>query len=186
MQNVSTAWKENQKESFTSEGYVEISYMAVDDASQGAGIVSSNDAVPGPALSALLDPENTDKNTACLGLNNLILDSERTYEAGNVFVSQTISDTSGAFTSPPTLKITWSTPQTTEIIGLTVAWDLATQAYATKFAVTVKNGSTVVYSKTVENNRDIQSVITHNLIGYERFKFWNGCSRSRTRLFLIF
>ena len=167
MQNVSTAWKENQKESFTSEGYVEISYMAVDDASQGAGIVSSNDAVPGLALSALLDPENTDKNTACLGLNNLILDSERTYEAGNVFVSQNISDTSGVFSAPPTLKITWSTLQTTEIIGLTVAWDLATQAYATKFAVTVKNGNTVVYSKTVENNRDVQSVITHNLIGYD-------------------
>lgn len=84
------------------------------------------------------------------------------------YTTSVFSGADGSFSSIPTITIQFSSVRTALIPGITITWGNAFDEYATSFRVTVYNGSSVVYQKSVTDNASPVSQIFTALQSYDK------------------
>lgn len=164
MIKVSDAWKAAHKQMLLPESFVEIS-MNVGDAAVSGSVSSTNTA----SFANSSDIINAERKTAgelytLLEQNRWLLDGSQEIAPNTSSLSTNtryVSSNGSASTVTINLSSTGSS-----IPGVTITWSREYNEYATAFTVTAKNGSTVLGSVTVTNNKSVVSTLDMPISGY--------------------
>ena len=183
MQTVSRIdeWKQAHKKTLLNESFVEVSLDIADpesvadasreDAMKDNGAIYISDS---RHLTDGLDNSPTpyctlEQNLWCLdGGRKAIPDSGYKDEC---YVGDVLSNDTCIFDMKyPTLTIDFSKVFTVLIPGVTITWSKVYGEFADTFEVIAYNGSTIVASKEVTNNRSITSIVLSDIINYNRIE----------------
>ena len=188
MQNVSTAWKENQKSLLTTEAFVKLVYRVGDDEAQqeanAAAVTGAENFADTASITNGLEKAPV-KYATCEG--NWTLDGSVSIlpSAGNIgFVSDTLADENGYFAVNPQIKLTFAQLHTNPLMGLTVQWATAYGECAADFTITAYAGATIVAQKSVTGNTDTINAVEVEIENYDsvviEVQRWSrGGSRAR-------
>lgn len=167
MQTVTTAWKENQKQNFVSESYVEITLHVGDPDVLGEGTVTVNGEEYFSQAQTVVEEQVKEPQRYASSEPNLwLLDGSFTLlpdappYGRNGYISSWLSGDDGTFSPVPTITIQYDTVFEPLVPGITITWSKVYNEFADSFTITVYNGDTEVTSKTVTGNRDVVSVVT--------------------------
>lgn len=183
MQNVSAAWKQNQKLDLRSESFVEITYRSLDNAAQGDATLATNGNKPYSDLISVVDglEKTRFKYATCEGLwlldgtCDLMPDASPYGSIG--FVSSARSNASGRFQVNPLCTISFSQVVTTAILGLTITFSEVYGEYAKEFVVRGYSGNTLLQTKSYANT-DVTTDIDFGISNYDKITIeiieWSG------------
>ena len=175
MQQVSQAWKDAQEQTLVPESYVEVILNVGDPESQADATPSDNGHENYSSTEHLADETEKEQiKYATLEPHIWVLDGtceilpdEPPY-GNNGFIGNTLSDENGEYTTTPTITIMFSKVFTAVIPGLTITWAPAYGEWASSFRVTAYNGETQIFTKTIEGNADITSVVEQDIQNYNK------------------
>ena len=176
MQPVSEVWKENQKQTFTEEGFVELAITVTDPDAQAAALASDNGhSVYSNTESVVSEVENAPQRYATLERNLWLLDgSFKILPSGappesNGYIGEVLSGDDGAFANPPVITIAFPQVFSTLLQGITITWGAAyDDEVARDFTVTAYNGSATVASKAVTDNTELDCAVFLDMQNYDR------------------
>ena len=173
MQSVSSDWVENQEQNFVSESYAEISMKVADpEASEDAVPTDNGDVYFSDTENVVKDAVKSAKKLATLEMNIWSLDGNcnllnaSSPYGQNGYVGDGVGDDDGYYATAPTLTITFPSLVASAIPGITIVWGENYDEYADSFTITIKNGDTVVLTKTVTGNTDVRTEITDEVSNY--------------------
>lgn len=173
---VSDSWKEAQKGLLVPLSEIEIEYHITEPGVQDD---AKSTATPEESFSAaenvvkeLLEDE---PKYALLEHNQWLLDGTFTVLPNDVpdatgFVSRNLSGEDGTFLEVPTITISFSQIHAYTVPGLTITWSKAYQEWAEAFRVSVFNGSSLVSTFEVADNRELTTLLWSPLQGYDRIQ----------------
>ena len=164
MITVSDDWKDIQQRFLLPETYIEIDCGMTDDEAQGLATASGAYETPFSNASGVVDNLTDVAKYATLELNSWVLDSSHT-----ILPSSASYENAGYVSnieSTGSITITFPAIRTTPISGITITWSKKHGEYARVFTVTGKNGANIVDEVTVNNNKDITSIVNLPLSNY--------------------
>jgi hypothetical protein len=170
---VSDGWKNAHKQLLLPETFIEISYSVTEPGLQEDATATANMAESYADTRSIVSTltVNREKYNS-LEWNYWGLDGTFTYFDGTPanpgYVTNTLSDENTAFTSLPTITITFSELHTVLIPGVTVTWSETLGEWASRFRITAYNGTTKVAERLVEGNTDPVSQIWMDLQNYNK------------------
>lgn len=192
---VSEGWIKAHKKTLLPEVHIEITYTATDPSLEASASVTANSNAWVSDVSEIVS--SVDKRPgkyASLETGFWGLDGTFTYPddppANSIYVSNGLASGDGAFSSPPTITISFPSIQTTAIPGLTINWSAVYNEWATDYRVTAYSGSTKVAQTTVQGNTSPLSTVwlsmeSYNKITVEILKWSHPQHRARcTEIFL--
>lgn len=171
---VSNAWKEAHLKTLVPVSDIRIEYNVTDPGVQEEAVATVASEEYYSNVAAITDEEALNEPPyATLEHNLWVLDKSRSILSGvsdtvDGFVSRTISDGNGVFSEVPTIVISLAKVHTNTVPGLSVTWSKAYEEYATKFRIKVYNGSTVVKTILVEDNRSVSHNVWEPISGYDK------------------
>lgn len=172
---VSNAWKAAQRETLVPVSDIRIEYNVTDPGVQEEAV--STTITTEETYSSVADVVHDDALNeplyATLEHNSWILNKTRSAlpEATvhtDGFISRNLSDGNCVFSETPTVVISFSQVHTNSVPGLSITWSKAYGEYATRFRVTVYNGTTVVKTILVEDNRAVTLNVWETISGYDK------------------
>lgn len=172
---VSNAWKASQLETLVPMSDIRIEYNVTDPGVQDEAV--STTTTTEETYSSVDDVVNEEALNeplyATLEHNSWILNKSRSALPDSPaqtdgFVSRNLSDANGVFTEIPTIVISFSQIHTNNVPGLSITWSRAYEEYATRFRITVYNGTTVVKTILVEDNRSVSHNVWETISGYDK------------------
>ena len=197
MYEVSDAWKEIQTRQLVNEGFIEISFSVSDPDATGDGTVSDSGHVYYSDTSELLISESQAvKKHATLETDAWRADGSFIYAGSTksacgyeAFVGSALSGSDGAFSTYPTITLSFSKVYTALIPGITIVWSKARDEYATDYTITVYNDSTVVATKDVTGNESVTNAIWVDIQNYNKIvvtvKKWSAAGHHARVEFLL-
>ena len=175
MQTVSNAWKNNQKKSFVSESFVEVSLDIADpdalaDASShdnGSAYISNIGQVVSGVDRNIVPYSTLEQNLWLLDSSRKTLPTTNVGECG--FVGDVLSASDGAFLEKtPVITVRFTKVHRNLIPGITIVWSPIYGEHAVDFVVRAYNGETVVAEKEVQGNKSSTSVVMMDIADYDR------------------
>lgn len=174
MQQVSDKWKHQHTKQLVNESFVEISIDVADpdsiaDASavdNGSVYISDTPDIVSEVGKTIIDHATLEENMWVLDGSRNILSPEAWGDNG--YVGSVISNQDGTFDSNPIVTIEFSKVHENIIPGITITWGVAYNEYAEVFKVTAYNGSTEVASTQIIDNTDMKSVVSLDIVNYDR------------------
>ena len=163
MITASDAWIAYNGRNVLPETFVELSYGVVDTEAQETAIGDgTNEAIFSMADNVSI-PVVAPK-IATLEKNLWVLDGTRT-----VYYDELPDNIGYASQDDTVARLTISFPmvRTNLLPGLTITWSSEYDEYATSFAVTVKNGATVIAEARVDDNDEPTSLVTLDIENYD-------------------
>lgn len=164
MIGASQAWLAAHEQNVLPETFIEIAYGIVDEEAQLSMSVSAGDEERFSNADNVAVSSIAPQHYATLEHNLWTLDGTRivfdpTSRNQNVgYVAE--GGRNGA------VQLSFPHVMTTIIPGITITWSSEYNEYPKSFTVTARNGSTIVASKTVTDNKDVTSVVSMELSGY--------------------
>lgn len=176
MQEVSKAWKDQQKGTLVPESYVEITLNVGDPDAQADAASESNGEMPFSDASSLVKEdekapvlyETLERNIWVLNGTRKVMPDSAPYGA-NGYVGTELSGDDAAFNVIPTITIKFSKVYDTITPGITIKWSEVYSEYAAKFRVTAYNGDTAGATITVEND-SITSIVYVDITNFDSVK----------------
>lgn len=174
MQSVSQEWKDNQNELLVSEGYVEVTLTLADPDALADASATDGGSTHFSNTAQIVSEEDKDiVPYATLEDNLWVLDGSRkilpTSNYGDCgFISSSMSDESGEFSSLPSVSIDFSETHTRLVQGLTIVWGTAYDEYAVDFTIRVYANDMLLGTNAVRGNKDVKSVVYMDIANYDR------------------
>ena len=176
MQEVSKAWKDQQKETLVPESYVEITLNVGDPDAQADAASESNGEMPFSDASSLVKEdekapvlyETLERNIWVLNGTRKVMPDSAPY-GSNGYVGNALSGDDTAFETIPTITIKFSKVYDTITPGITIKWSEVYGEYAEQFRVTAYNGETAGATITVENE-SITSIVYVDITNFDSIK----------------
>lgn len=176
MQTVSQAWKNVHKQTLLNESFVEVSLDIADPIASADASATDNGAVYISNTSETVsEVDSPDRPYGTLEQNKWLLNGQRKsipesdyLDSG--YVGDVLSNEEGVFTKLPTITINFTKFYTQIIPGITITWGTAYNEYAEKFIVTAYNNNTVVARKDVFDNKSVTSVVSMDIVNYNRIE----------------
>ena len=172
---VSNAWKEAHLETLVPASDIRIEYNVTDPGVQEEAVSSTTtgEEVFSSAADVVNEAALNEPEYATLEHNLWLLDKSRnvlpnTPSVTEGFVSKNTSGGDCVFSVVPTVVISFSKVHTNSVPGVSITWSKAYEEYATKFRIKVYNGSKVVKTINVENNRSVSCVVWDTISGYNK------------------
>ncbi len=171
---VSDRWKTAQSDIIVPESLVRIFYEVTEPGLQELATITHNGAMGYADTSDIVDTtDNSYPQYATLehqlwaldGEHSILPDAAPYGDTG--FVSSFISDVNGAFSTRPTIWISFDLIRTHSIPGIAITWSSELDEYATRFRVTVYNGAEQIFTNIYENN-SVTTFCEVTLSGYTR------------------
>lgn len=164
---VSSAWIDNQKELLTSSGYIEITCGITDpDAQEDASPVVAG-ATYYSDIDSVTNPEsNTNEKIATLEWNFWALDG--TYSIPKT--SSYVSVGSGYAGTGNTIVLEFTKVMENLVPGLIIKWGELYEEYPESFVVAIKNGTEIVGELKINDNDSTESVIEFPFSGYDKIE----------------
>ncbi len=172
---VSNAWKAAQLETLVPISDIRVEYNITEPGVQDEARSTTTSAEE--AYSTVADVVNEEALNeppyATLEHNLWILNKKRVALSDNStatdgFVSKNFSREDGTFADIPTITISFSQVHIASVPGISVTWSRAYEEYATRFRITVYNGTTVVKTALVEDNRSVSCNVWETISGYDK------------------
>ena len=172
---VSNAWKAAQLETLVPVSDIRIEYNVTDPGVQDEAVSAAT--TPEESYSSVADVVNEEALNeplyATFEHNSWILNKSRSAlpefpAPTDGFISRNLSDGNGVFAEIPTIIISFGQVHTNNVPGLSVTWSKAYEEYATRFRITVYNGTTVVKTILVEDNRSVSLNVWEPISGYDK------------------
>ena len=172
---VSNAWKAAQLGTLVPVSDIRIEYNVTDPGVQDEAV--STATTTEESYSSVADVVNEEALNeplyATMEHNSWILNKSRSAlpespTPTDGFISRNLSDGNGVFAEIPTIVISFSQVHTNNVPGLSVTWSKAYEEYATRFRITVYNGTTVVKTILVEDNRSVSLNVWEPISGYDK------------------
>lgn len=174
MVNVSNAWAMASRELLMPETHIEITYTVSEPGLQEDASSSSTDKAYYSQTEEIVANEiNAGDNYGTLEQGLWGLDGSFEYiENDRVggYVSGTLSDNDGIFSSAPKIVIEFSELHTMLIPGVTITWGEAHGEWAENFRISAWADSIKMADKTVLGNKDVTSIVWMNLKDYNRLE----------------
>lgn len=165
MIQASQAWLAAHEQNILPETFVEISYGVVDEEAQRLISVSAGDEESFSSAGNIAVSNVSQKYYATLEHNLWTLDGTR-----NVF-DPSVGRNNVGYVSEigknASVQLSFGREMTNVIPGITITWSSEYNEYPKSFTVTARNGSTVVASKTFTDNKDVTTIATMELSGYD-------------------
>ena len=175
MQTVSENWKNVHKQTLLNESFVEVSLNIADPDALADVTSQDNGAVYISDTSLVVSEVDKSVMPYCTLEQNLwLLDGTRkaipeTAEGGNGYIGDVLSDDQCIFSSKiPVITLNFPQVYNTVIPGITIAWSPIYGEFPDTFIVTAYNGNNIVAQKEVSGNREVRSVVTMDISGYDR------------------
>lgn len=174
MQIVSQKWIDTHRKTITDESFVEVSIDIADPDSLADVSAEDNGAIYFSDSSRIVSEVDKDiVPYATLEENIWLLDGNRktvpTSNYGdNGFISSSISDENGYFTTKPTITLNFTKVHENIIPGITITWGIGYDEYPTSFTITAHNGDVKVAEKTVTDNATVESLIFVDIDNYDK------------------
>lgn len=172
---VSDAWKAAHLETLVPISDIRVEYNVTDPGVQDEAVSTStySEETYSKVADVVNDEALNEPLYASLEHNLWLLDNScivlpENPVATDGFVSKSLSGADGVFTEIPTIVITFSQVHTNNIPGISVTWSKAYEEYATRFRITVYNGTTVVKTVVVEDNRSVSANVWETISGYDK------------------
>ena len=172
---VSNAWKAAQLETLIPVSDVRVEYNVTDPGVQEEAVATttSGEEAYSTVGNITHDEKLNEPMYATLEHNFWLLDKSRTPlpdnpMAADGFVSSNLSGADCVFTTIPTITIGFDRVHTNSVPGLSITWSKANNEYATRFRITVYNGSTVVKVINVTDNRSVSANVWESISGYDK------------------
>lgn len=175
MQTVSEGWKNNQKKTLVNESFVEVSLDIADpdaiaDAAatdNGAVYISNTPQVVSEVDKSVIPYFTLEQNLWVLdGSRKAIPDNDY---GRNGYISDVLSAANGGFDDKlPTITINFTKVHQNIIPAITITWGTAYNEFAEDFIVSVFNGDSLVLQKDVSGNKSVKSVVTADIVNYDR------------------
>ncbi len=172
--NVSDSWKGAQKGLLVPLSEIEIEYHitepGVQDDAVSTGIPEESFSAAESVVKELLEDE---PKYALLEHNQWLLDGSFSVLPMDVpeatgFISRNLSSADGRFAEVPTITISFGQVHAYTVPGLTITWSKTYQEWAESFRVTAFNGSSLVSTFEVTDNREVMTLLWTPLQGYDR------------------
>lgn len=172
---VSNAWKQAQLETLVPISDIRIEYNVTEPGVQDEAVSTTRatEEVFSSVADVVKEEALSEPRYATLEHNLWVLNKSRivmpeTPEATDGFVSKNFSNSNGVFAEIPTIVISFSQVHTNNVPGLSITWSRAYEEYATRFRITVYNGTTVVKTILVEDNRSVSHNVWETISGYDK------------------
>ncbi len=171
---VSDRWKEAQKGLLVPLSEIEIDYHitepGVQDDAVSTGTPEESFSAAESVVKELLEDE---PKYALLEHNQWVLDGTFSVLPLDVpdatgFISRNLSGADGVFLEVPTITISFSKVHAYTVPGLTITWSKTYQEWAESFRVTAYNGSSLVSTFAVTDNREVTTRLWTPLQGYDK------------------
>jgi len=198
MQATTGAWKNNQEQPLTSEGFVEILYTINDPNAQASAEgtqqheISTMPAGWNPPI--VDETEHTVIPYATLERSLWLLDGSRVTvpsdgEYGySGYVSNHLCDAGGSFASNPGIRIEFN-EEMPILPGLIITWSAIYGDYPVRFRVTPYSLGIPYESKEVNGNTDTVSIVEFEMVSFDRIDIeviqW-GSAHRRARIERVF
>lgn len=185
MIDVSTNWKRAlgcynypNRKPFVPLNDVKIEYEQIDADAQNSGTVSVTDEAPWSTKDDVMDLSieyDSQTKIATMEANAWGLGGDYSVLEGNPHIGWVSASISGEdFTyevgNEPCLTITWDEVQLVKIPCIIVTWSTRLGEFARDFTVNCYNGTDLLWTKTVTDNKDIASQVDHELEGYDKIE----------------
>ena len=175
MISVSNAWKSAHRETLVPVSDIRIEYNVTEPGVQDEAVSTATTAEETfSSVADVVKEESLNEPLyATLEHNLWVLNKSRnvlpeTPAFTDGFVSNNLSDGNGVFAEIPTIVISFNQVHVNNVPGLSITWSRAYEEYATKFRVTVYNGTTVVKTILVEDNRSVSLNVWETISGYDK------------------
>lgn len=172
---VSNAWKAAHLETLVPMSDIRIEYNVTEPGVQDEAV--STTKTPEETYSSVADVVKEEALNeppyATLEHNLWFLNKSRTAmpetrHATDGFISRNLSDGDCVFAEVPTIVIGFGQVHTNSVPGLAITWSRAYEEYATKFRITVYNGTSVVKTILIEDNRSVSLNVWETISGYDK------------------
>lgn len=164
---VSSAWIDNQKEYLTSSGYIEITCGINDPDAQNDASSVVVGATYFSDVDSVTDLEsNSEEKIATLEWNFWVLD-------GSYSIPQTasyVSEGSGYIGTGNTITLEFSRVMENLVPGLIIKWGELYDEYPESFVVVIKNGAEIVGELRINDNSSAESVIEFPFSNYDKIE----------------
>ena len=177
MQQVSQSWKDTHKQTLLNESYVEISLDIADpDSIKDASAIENGSVYISDTPEIVSEVDTPVIPYGTLEQNIFLLDGSRKsipetdYKDGG-YIGDVLSSEECVFDSKiPIITLNFSTVHTKIIPGITITWGTAYNEYASHFKVTAYNNDTIVAEKEIIDNKSVTSIITMDIVNYNRIR----------------
>lgn len=175
MQTVSDAWKRNQQRTIVGESFVEVSLDIADpdalaDASSqdnGSAYISDTHQVVSEVDKHIVPYSTLEQNLWLLDGSRKTLPTSNIGECG--FVGDLLSAKDGIFLDKtPVLTVNFTQVHHNPVPAVTITWSPIYGEFAEDFVVRAYNGNMVVAEKEVRGNKSTKSVVTMDIVDYDR------------------
>lgn len=169
----SQAWLDKFDGTLVPETFVRITYSMTEPGLQDDALPSTNGEVP---FSTTRSVTNTNKNNtlakyATGELNLTVLDGLSAIpDLSSVQDAGYISSALVSESVYPTITFSFSSVHTVSIPGVVITWSNTFDEWATKFKLSVYNGSSEIFSTTVEGNTSAVYNVEHEIVDYDSIK----------------
>lgn len=173
MQSVSQKWKDNQSNLLVGESDIEISLKLTDpDAYEDASVTSNGHVSFSKVNHIVSDGEKNIRPYTSLERNLWLLDGSREIvPASNIgetgFIDDSVGTASGTYSSNAIISINFTKIHSKLLQGLTITWCKFLNEYATEFIITAYNGTTVVATKRITDNKSVKSSVLLDIVNYD-------------------
>lgn len=169
----SQAWLEKFDGTLVPETFVRITYAMTEPGLQDDALPSTNGEA---SFSTVSSVTNTNKNYtlakyATGELNLTVLDGSLSIpDLSSVQDAGYASSECVAETWHPSITFSFSSVHDISIPGVSITWSETFNEWATRFKVTVYNGTSELFSTIVEGNDSVVSGVEHELVNYDSIK----------------
>nr|DAH27564.1 MAG TPA: hypothetical protein [Caudoviricetes sp.] len=166
----SDKWLEQYNNTLVPEMFVLITYHVSDDKAQTDAIASSVNQVSFSSTSSVTDLDASSPASYATGEPNLwVLDGSKVlvpdsepYENAGYVSMDCVSDA-----NHPIITFSFSKTHAEKIPGVTIVWSSILNEFAKSFKLTAYNGSEIVASKQINDNRSVESSVDFEVSGYD-------------------
>lgn len=168
---VSDNWIKAQRELLVPESFVKIDYLVTDpDVQPDLSASAIDEEFYSDTESIVNEVDKKVEYITTLEDGLFLLDGEEKYistEYGKTgYVSDSICGGDAVFTTPIVITASCSQAHSNLIPGITLTWSSAYNEFPTRYKVDIYNGSSLITSKLVEDNKEINNVL---LFDYQDF-----------------
>lgn len=166
----SDKWLEQYNNTLVPEMFVRITYHSSDDKAQTDAIASSVNQASFSSTSSITDLDASSPVSYATGEPNLwVLDGSKVlvpdsepYENAGYASMDCVSDA-----NHPIITFSFSKTHVEKIPGVTIIWSSVLNEFAKSFKLTAYNGSEIVASKQINDNRSVESSVDFEVSGYD-------------------
>ena len=174
MINVSDEWKEAHKQRLLPETFIELSYAVTEPGLQEEAVATANleeSYAETASVTTIITkgrPKYSSLEHNYWGLDGSFIYFDDFFPKNPGYLTSSLSGTDTAFTAIPTMEITFPNLHTVLIPGITITWAEKLNEWASRFRITVYNGSTIVAERLVEDNTTPLTKLWMDLQNYNK------------------